>query len=160
MDTANRETSFKDTGAVEQDRPEQKTNVAPLEEQLDHRYQDPLNKTNDSGLPGHGQTPEFTGEEQVNNQLDDDTNAGERDAAKQELTRESKAMNRMDTNNSNDTDQNAQNFDDRSEREANQNSGRRRDPDGNNPEGETVNQDPGERQKENQNSKKDDDLAA
>ena len=117
MDPSNRETSFKNTGAVEQDRPEQKTNVAPLDEQLDHRYQDPLNKANDSGLPGHGQTPEFTGEEQMNNQLDKDTNA--------DLTK-----------------------------------GNRRDPDGDNPEAETVNQDPGESQKRNQGGKIDDDLAA
>jgi hypothetical protein len=159
MDPANRETSFKDTGAVEQDRPEQKTNVAPLEEQLDHRYQDPLNKNNDSGLPGHGQTPEFTGEKQVNNQLDKDTNAGEPEAVKQELTRESNAMNRMDTQRSNDTNQNAQNFNDRSQNQS-ERGGKRQDPDGTNPEGETVDQDPGERQKENQNRKKDDDLAA
>ncbi len=134
MDPSNRETSFKNTGAVEQDRPEQKTNVAPLEEQLDHRYQDPLNKNSDSGLPGRGQTPEFTGEEQVNNQLDKDTNAGSSEAVNQELTRRSNAMDKMDT--SDDRPLERDDFEDE------------------------TNQDPGEQQKENQNEKKDDDLAA
>ena len=160
MDPSNRETAFKNTGAVEQDRPEQKTNVAPLEEQLDHRYQDPLNKSNDSGLPGRGQTPEFTGEEQVNNQLDKDTNAGSSEAVKQELTKRSNAMDKMDSARANDTDQNAQNFNDRSKQGSGKTDSNRRDPDGNNPEGETVNQDPGESQKRNQGGKKDDDLAA
>lgn len=75
MDPSNRETSFKNTGAVEQDRPGQKTNVAPLDQQLDHRNQDPLNKASDSGMPGKGQTPEFTGGKESKNQLDKDTGA-------------------------------------------------------------------------------------
>lgn len=112
---ANRETAFKNTGAVEQDRPEQPTNVAPLEAQLDHRFQDPLNKQNDSGLPETGQNPEFTGESQGKDELNQDT---------------------------------------RIEPGSN-----REDPDGN-AEGILNDQDPGERQKENQNKTKDDDLAA
>ena len=75
MGDTNKETAFRNTGAVEQDRPEQKTNVAPLEAQLDHTYQDPLNKANDSGMANLGQTPEFTGEKQGRNELERDTNA-------------------------------------------------------------------------------------
>src|SRR5512133_1258507 len=106
MDPSNRETAFKNTGAVEQDRPEQETNVAPLDEQLDHRNQDPLIKSSDSGLPGQGQTPEFTGEKEVKNELEKDTNSEPPKS--------------------------------------------KRGPDGDRPESETD-QDPGERQKENQN---------
>jgi hypothetical protein len=160
MDPSNSETSFKNTGAVEQDRPEQETNVAPMQEQLDHRFQDPLNKTQDSGLPGQGQTPEFTGETEVNNELEKDTRGCQPKAEKQELRREMNAMNKMDRPKSNDTDQNAQNFDTRSKDESRQSDATRRDPDGNNPEDETVDQDPGESQKRNQGEKKDDDLAA
>ncbi|MDT8066549.1 MAG: hypothetical protein ROO76_00120 [Terriglobia bacterium] len=106
MNEANRESAFRNTGAVEQDRPEQKTNVAPLRAQLDHRFEDPFNKANDSGMNNRGQTPEFTGERQEGNELERDTNSNvEKDE-------------------------------------------------------EEVDQDPGERQKENQNEKKDDDLAA
>lgn len=75
MNSSNRETAFQHTGAVEQDRPEQESNVAPMDVQLDHRYQDPLNKSNDSGLPETGQNPEFTGELQGRNELNQDTNA-------------------------------------------------------------------------------------
>ncbi len=110
MDPSNKETSFRHTGAVEQDRPAQKTNVAPFTEQFDHRYQDPLNKANDSGKANRGQTPEFTGESEGHNELANDTQAPV--------------------------------------------------PAEKNPEGETVNQDPGEHQKENQNEQKDDPLAA
>jgi len=116
MDPSNRETAFKNTGAVEQDRPKQKTNVAPLDEQLDHRNQDPLIKSSDSGLAGQGQTPEFTGEREVKNELDKDTNSGPPKDQRSGLDEE-------------------------------------------HPESETD-QDPGERQKENQNEKSDDDLAA
>ncbi len=119
MDKTNRETSFKNTGAVEQDRPEQKTNVAPMTEQLDHTWQDPLNKVSDSGMPYQGQTPEFTGEKQEGNDLERDTDA--------KLPEEKQ-----------DRDEDI--F--RSEGE------------------EIVDQDPGERQKKNQNQKSDDDLAA
>ena len=132
MDPSNRETSFKNTGAVEQDRPGQKTNVAPLSEQLDHQYQDPLNKASDSGMAGTGQTPEFTGEEQVSNQLDKDTNAESTEAVKQELTKRSNAMDKMDTEDKREVEDVS----------------------------EETNQDPGEQQKENQGGKKDDDLAA
>ncbi len=100
-------------GAVEQDRPDQPTNVAPLSEQLDHQNQDVINKMNDSDFPEPGQNPEHSGEPQGRNDFDQDTTLGSR-----------------------------------------------RDPDGNNPEGELQDQDPGQRQKRNQGSKKDDDLAA
>lgn len=109
MKETNRETAYRKTGAVEQDRPGQETNVAPFEAQLDHTYQDPFNKANDSGMASHGQTPEFTGEKQESNELEQDTNA--------KVEKDSEAE-------------------------------------------EVVDQDPGERQKENQNKKKDDDLAA
>lgn len=75
MDTkANRDEDDK-KGAVEQDRPGQKTNVAPLSEQLDHQYQDPLNKMSDSDYPEPGQNEEHSGEPQGRNQLDRDTRA-------------------------------------------------------------------------------------
>jgi hypothetical protein len=144
---ANCETSFRNTGAVEQDRPEQDTNVAPLSEQLDHQFQDPLNKSNDSGLPGHGQTEEFTGETHVENDLNKDTKAPLPKAVEEELRKDDQRMKKMDRPDATDTDQNAQNFNDRAQNQ-------QRDVE------EVVDQDPGERQKENQNSKKDDDLAA
>lgn len=100
-------------GAVEQDRPGQKTNMAPLEAQLDHQNQDVLNKLNDTDFPEPGQSPEHSGQPQGENQFEEDTEIG---------------------------------------------SGR--DPDGNNPEGEMQDQDPGESQKRNQGDKQDDDLAA
>ena len=135
MDPSNRETSFKNTGAVEQDRPEQKTNVAPLEEQLDHRFQDPLNKASDSGMSNRGQTPEFTGESELRNQLDKDTNVDLTADAEEKLEHSSNAMNKMYTPGTPDAD----------------------DAD---PVDDEINQDPGEEQKENQGDRKDDDLAA
>ena len=135
MDPSNRETSFKNTGAVEQDRPEQKTNVARLEEQLDHRYQDPLNKASDSGLSNRGQTPEFTGENKSKNQLDRDTSAELTPDSGTKLEHSSNAMNKMDRSGVPDSD----------------------DAD---PVDDETNQDPGEEQKENQGDRKDDDLAA
>lgn len=89
-------------GAVEQDRPNQKTNVS-FRDQLGHRDQNPLIKSSDSDYPEHGQNEEHTGEPANRNQLDADS--------------------------------------------------------GCNPEGETQDQDPGARQKENQNKSKDDPLA-
>ena len=58
-------------GAVEPSRPQDDTvgNVAPFKEQLDHRFQDPMNQSSDSGMPGVGQTPEFSMERQEENQL-------------------------------------------------------------------------------------------
>lgn len=100
-------------GAVEQDRPEQPTNMAPLSEQLDHQNQDVLNKMNDTDYPEPGQSPEHSGQIQGKNDFEQDTDIGSRP-----------------------------------------------DPDGNNPEGETQDQDPGHRQKRNQGNKEDDDLAA
>lgn len=64
-------------GAVEQDRPEQTTNVAPLKEQLDHRDQDVLNKMNESDFPQAGQHGEHSGQVQEKNQFEEDTNAGD-----------------------------------------------------------------------------------
>ena len=80
--SVNSETSFKNTGAVEQDSPEQKTNVAPFDAQLDHRYQNPLNKQSDSGMSAKGQNPEHSGEREGKDELDQDTDADgeERDA--------------------------------------------------------------------------------
>jgi hypothetical protein len=62
-------------GAVGPDRPEDDAqgNVAGFKEQLDHRYQDPLNKSSDSGLPGIGQTSEFSMEDKSENMLQQDT---------------------------------------------------------------------------------------
>jgi hypothetical protein len=62
-------------GAVEPFRPEDDAdgNVASFNEQLDHRFQDPLNKSSDSGMEGTGQTAEFSMETQSENQLEQDT---------------------------------------------------------------------------------------
>jgi hypothetical protein len=151
MNEANRETAFRNTGAVEQDRPGQKTNVAPLDAQLDHTYQDPLNKANDSGLANRGQTPEFTGEKQEGNELEQDTNAKLPNRVEDEIKQaDQERMKKMDAPEHSDMDQNAQNFDTRVQNEKK----RGRDVE------QVVDQDPGERQKENQNTKKDDDLAA
>jgi len=150
MTEANRETAFKNIGAVEQDRPEQQTNVAPLEAQLDHTYQDPLNKANDSGMANRGQTPEFTGEKQEVNDLERDMNTKLPNRVEEEIKQaDQQRLKKMDSPEHSDTDQNAQNFDTRVH-------GKK---DGQQAE-EIVDQDPGERQKENQNQKKDDDLAA
>ena len=69
MGSTNRETSFRNTGAVEQDRPKHETNAAPLTEQLDHQFQDPLNKANDSGMNNRGQTPDFNQNENKDDDL-------------------------------------------------------------------------------------------
>jgi hypothetical protein len=63
-----------DKGAVEPSRPEDNKdgNVASFNEQLDHRFQDPLNKSSDSGLPGSGQTAEYSMEHQEENELNKD----------------------------------------------------------------------------------------
>lgn len=90
-------------GAVEQDRPGQKTNVS-LSGQSPHRDQDPLVKASDSDLPEPGQNEEHTGERRTRNELDRDTEV--------------------------------------------------------NPEGLTQDQQPGSRQKGNQNKSKDDPQAA
>ncbi len=88
-------------GAVEQDRPTQKTNVS-MTGQNGHRDQDPLLKGNNTDFPEPGENEEHTGEPRL------------RDENKVEV----------------------------------------------NPEGATQDQDPGFRQKENQNKSKDDPLAA
>src|SRR5579863_3654618 len=90
-------------GAVEQDSPDQKTNVS-MTGQTGHRDQDPLLKSSDSDFPEPGQNEEHTGEPQAKNQLKQDSKGCS--------------------------------------------------------EGATQDQDPGFRQKENQNKTKDDPLAA
>ncbi|HEU5399733.1 MAG TPA: hypothetical protein VFU86_00170 [Terriglobales bacterium] len=152
MTDANRETAFRNTGAVEQDKPEQETNVASFEAQLDHTFQDSLNKASDSGMPNRGQTPEFTGEKQEGNELERDTNAHLPNRVEDEIKQaDQQRLSKTDTAEHTDTDQNAQNFDTRAH-------GKKVEPPQQGE--EVVDQDPGERQKENQNKKKDDDLAA
>ena len=90
-------------GAVEQNAPEEPTNVS-MSGQIGHRDQNPLLKSNDSDYPEPGQSPEHSGEKQGTDQLAQDS--------------------------------------------------------GCNPEGKNQDQDPGARQKENQNQSKDDPLAS
>lgn len=149
---ANDETAYRNTGAVEQDRPEQPTNVAPLNAQMDHQFQDPLVKSNDTDYPEPGQNPEFSGELQGRNELERDTNSNPEPVRREIEHADKNRLGRMDADNFSDTDQNAQQKPPVGKKQ--------RDPDGNNPEGVTQTQDPGVRQKENQNKKKDDDLAA
>lgn len=52
---------FRNKGAVEQDRPEQKTNTT-MAGQMGHRNKDPLIDTNDTDFPEPGQSPEHSGE--------------------------------------------------------------------------------------------------
>ncbi len=59
-------------GAVEQDRPGQKTNTS-LAGQNPHRDQDPLIKSSDSDFPEPGENEEHTGEPQGQNELNADT---------------------------------------------------------------------------------------
>lgn len=59
-------------GAVEQDRPDQKTNVS-ITGQSGHRDQDPLLKGSDSDMPEPGQNEEHTGEPHGRNELNRDT---------------------------------------------------------------------------------------
>jgi hypothetical protein len=61
-------------GAVEQDRPGQKTNVSQTG-QLGHRDRDPLLQSSDSDFPEPGQNEEHTGEPQGKNSLNRDTEA-------------------------------------------------------------------------------------
>ena len=61
-------------GAVEQDSPEQTTNVS-MAGQVGHRDQDPLLKGSDSDFPEPGQNEEHTGERQGVNELERDTKA-------------------------------------------------------------------------------------
>ncbi len=65
-----------DKGAIEPSRPEndRDSNVAEFAEQLDHRFQDPLNKSSDSGMPESGQTAEFSMETQGKDELKQDIN--------------------------------------------------------------------------------------
>jgi hypothetical protein len=100
-------------GAVEQDRPEQETNVN-FAGQNPHRTENKLVKDNDTDYPEPGENVEHSGELMAN---------------------------------SNDEIQ--RNPDDQRNHNA-----------GVNPEGQLQDQDPGQRQKQNQGDKKDDDLAA
>ncbi len=59
-------------GAVEQDRPDQPTNVSQTG-QSGHRDQNPLIKSSDSDFPERGQNEEHTGEPQGRNQLAEDS---------------------------------------------------------------------------------------
>jgi hypothetical protein len=61
-------------GAVESSRPEDNAdgNVASFNEQLDHRFQNSLNKSSDSGMSENGQTEEFSMEEHGENELNRD----------------------------------------------------------------------------------------
>lgn len=61
-------------GAVEQDRPGQKTNVSRTGEN-GHRDQAPLLKASNSDFPEPGQNEEHTGEPHTKNELDRDTEA-------------------------------------------------------------------------------------
>jgi hypothetical protein len=102
-------------GAVEQDRPEQKTNVN-FSEQMGHRTENKLVKSSDTDFPEPGENVEHSGElEELMASNDDRIQQNPDDQRKQQRV---------------------------------------------NPEAELQDQDPGERQKENQNQKKDDDLAA
>lgn len=153
---ANRETAYQHTGAVEQDSPEQPTNVAPLTEQPDHRYQDPLNKQNDSGLPERGQNEEFTGESQGRNELDLDTNANPGPARRE--IRDDPGSSGMNLNQQDKEQNDVRSKNDQGSTNLHSGSDQA-DPDGD-AEGILNDQDPGERQKENQNDQKDDGLAA
>ncbi len=62
-------------GAVEQDRPEQKTNTS-MTGQNGHRDQDPMLKSANSDYPEPGQNEEHTGEPHTSNELDRDTKEG------------------------------------------------------------------------------------
>ena len=62
-------------GAVEQDRPDEETNVSRTGE-IGHRNQDALLKSSDSDFPEPGQNEEHTGEPQGPNELQRDTKAG------------------------------------------------------------------------------------
>jgi hypothetical protein len=53
--------SFAHTGAVEQDRPGQKTNTS-MQGQLPHRTENPLVKSSDTDFPEPGENEEHTGE--------------------------------------------------------------------------------------------------
>jgi hypothetical protein len=53
--------SFEHTGAVEQDKPGQKTNTS-MQGQLPHRTENPLVKSSDTDFPESGENEEHTGE--------------------------------------------------------------------------------------------------
>ena len=59
-------------GAVEQDRPDQETNISRAG-QLGHRDQNPLIKSSDSDFPEPGQNEEHSGEKSGENELQRDS---------------------------------------------------------------------------------------
>jgi len=62
-------------GAVESDRPGEKTNTS-MTGQNGHRDQDPLLKSSNSDYPERGQNEEHTGEPHTRDELDQDTTEG------------------------------------------------------------------------------------
>jgi hypothetical protein len=75
MNSQNNQDPDAKKGTVEPDRPEDDadSNMAELNEQLDHRFQDPMNKSSDSGMPGTGQTGEYSMEKEGEDELNRDT---------------------------------------------------------------------------------------
>jgi hypothetical protein len=61
-------------GAVEQDRPNEETNVS-MAGQIGHRDQNSLLKSSDSDFPEAGQNEEHSGEKSSRNELNRDTDA-------------------------------------------------------------------------------------
>jgi len=108
MKSDNRD-EFRSKGAVEQDRPEQKTNTS-LAGQIGHRNKGPIMNANDTDFPEPGENPEHTGEPMAQDR--------EQDNERERVEREGDQVQ------------------------------------------DTDNQEPGQRQRRNQNDEKDDPLAA
>ncbi len=103
-------------------------------------------------MANRGQTPEFSGEREVETELERDTNAKLPNSVEDEITQgDQHRLKKIGAPEQSDTDQNTQNFDTRVH-------GKKVGPPAQ--AGEIVDRDPGERQKENQNNEKDDSLAA
>lgn len=118
-------------GAMEDEKFGEKA-MTSMNGQLGHRDQDPLLKSSDTDFPEPGENPEHNGEFKERNQKDQDTRlVGTCDPERRKQTG-STPQGGPDQP-SNEPEKKVQ---------------------------EPVDQDPGERQKENQNKKKDDDLAA
>ncbi len=79
MNSQNNQDPDSTKGSVDPDRPEDDadSNMAKLSEQLDHRFQDPMNKSSDAGMPETGQTGEFSMETEGEDELDKDTGKSE-----------------------------------------------------------------------------------
>jgi hypothetical protein len=67
-------------GAVESDRPAEKTNTS-MAGQSGHRTEDPLVKSSDSDFPEPGQNEEHTGEPENHNELLDDSGCNPKNTA-------------------------------------------------------------------------------